>query len=78
MVHRHRETQSPLTKRCNHLSTNVEKNLEDIWTDRITNEDLWKQASKEAIQIQIRRHKWRWIGRTLRNYPDSLTRQALQ
>ena len=32
------------------------------WTDRVTNEDLWKQASQEDIQIQIRRRKWRWIG----------------
>ena len=47
-------------------------------TDRVTNEDLWKQASKEAIQIKFRRRKWRWIGHTLRKHPDSVTRQALK
>ena len=66
----------------NKLQTFVNKCLRRIlkisWTDRVTNEDLWKQASQEAIQIQIRRSKWRWIGHTLRKHPDSVTRQALK
>ena len=56
-----------------------EKNLEDILDGvTITNEYLWKQASQEAIQIQIMRRKCRWIDHTLRKHPDSITRQALK
>ena len=58
----------------NKLQTFVNKCLRRIlkisWTDRVTNEDLRKQASQEANKIQIRKRKWRWIGHTLkRQYP---------
>ena len=77
-----RKTKSSVAKSCNHKFVN--KCLRRIlkiklsWTDRITNEDLWKQASQDAIQIQIRCRKWRWIGHTLRKHPDSITRKALK
>ena len=61
MVQRHGETQSHIFN--NELQTFINKCLRKIlkisWTDRVTNEDLWKQASQEAIQIQIRQRKWR-------------------
>ena len=57
----------------------LRRTLKISWTaDRLTNEDLWKQASQEVIQIQIRLRKWRWIGHTLRKHPDSVSRQALK
>ena len=50
------EKQSYLSN--NKLQAFVNKCLRGIlkisWTDRVTNEDLWNQASQEAIQIQIR------------------------
>lgn len=34
--------------------------------ERITNEELWKRAGQEPMDIQIRRKKWGWIGHTVR------------
>ena len=36
------------------------------WTDRITNEELWRTTKQKPIEIQIKRSKWNWIGHTLR------------
>jgi hypothetical protein len=35
------------------------------WFDRITNEDLWSITQQKAIENQIKRRKWNWIGHTL-------------
>jgi hypothetical protein len=35
------------------------------WFDRITNKDLWSITQHEAIENQIKRRKWKWIGHTL-------------
>ncbi|XP_062604220.1 uncharacterized protein LOC134266019 [Saccostrea cucullata] len=47
------------------------------WPERISNEELWKRAGQEPMDIQIRQRKWGWIGHTLRKSPSSITRQAL-
>ena len=73
-----RNTKSSNKKLQSFVNKCLRRILKISWTDRITNEDLWKQASQEAIHIQIRRRKWRWIGHTLRKHPDSVTRQALK
>jgi len=36
------------------------------WTDKTTNEELWKITKQKPIEIQIKRRKWNWIGYTLR------------
>ncbi|XP_048729859.2 uncharacterized protein LOC125647209 [Ostrea edulis] len=47
------------------------------WPEKITNEEIWKRAVQEPLDIQIRRRKWGWIGHILRKPPSSTTRQAL-
>jgi hypothetical protein len=36
------------------------------WTDKITNEELWRITHQKPIENQIKRRKWNWIGHTLR------------
>lgn len=47
------------------------------WPERISNEDKWRKAGQEEMDMQIRCRKWGWIGHTLRKPPSSITRQAL-
>ena len=47
------------------------------WPDKITNENLWKQANQDSIMTQISRRKWRWIGHTLRKQKEDINRKAL-
>jgi len=58
---------SQITRR---LQTFINKCLRRImnikWTDKITNEELWRITKQKSIKIQIKRRKWRWIGPTLR------------
>jgi hypothetical protein len=35
------------------------------WTDKITNEELWRITHQKSIENQIKRRKWNWIGHTL-------------
>jgi hypothetical protein len=35
------------------------------WTDKITNDELWRITKQKPIEIQIKRRKWNWIGHTL-------------
>jgi len=39
---------------------------------------LWARTEQERIDIQIRRHKWGWIGHTLRKPNSNVTRYALR
>ena len=32
------------------------------WTDKITNEELWRITHQKPIENQIKRRKWNWIG----------------
>ena len=47
------------------------------WPEKITNEELWRRAKQQPLDVQIKQRKWRWIGHTLRKPPSSITRQAL-
>jgi hypothetical protein len=47
------------------------------WFDRITNEDLWSITQQEAIENQIKRRKWNWIGHTLRKETGAIEKTAL-
>jgi hypothetical protein len=49
-----------------------------FWLDQITNKELWKCTKQPRIDLQIRKHKWGWPGRTLQNPPDIIARQALE
>ena len=47
------------------------------WTDKITNEELWRITKQKPIEIQIRRRKWNWIGHTLRKEARAIEKTAL-
>ena len=48
------------------------------WPNRISNDDLWKDTEQLPPPMQIRKHKWTWIGHTIRKDTRSITRQSLQ
>jgi len=35
------------------------------YTNKITNEELWRITQQKSIENQIKRRKWNWIGDTL-------------
>jgi len=47
------------------------------WTDKITNEELWRIAHQTSIENQIKRRKWNWIGHTLRKETGAIEETAL-
>jgi hypothetical protein len=47
------------------------------WTDKITNEELWRIAKQTPIEIQIKRKKWNSIGHTLRKEAGAIEKTAL-
>jgi hypothetical protein len=47
------------------------------WTDKITNEELWRITKQKPIEIQIKRIKWNWIGHTLRKEAGAIEKTAL-
>ncbi|XP_037300014.1 uncharacterized protein LOC119190875 [Manduca sexta] len=51
--------------------------LDVYWPEKISNVDLWKRCGETAIDQQIKRRKWKWIGHTLRRDPEHIPRQAL-
>jgi hypothetical protein len=59
-----------LGKRPRRLQTFINKCLRRImnikWTDKITNEELWRITKQNPVEIQIKRRKWNWIGHTLK------------
>jgi len=42
------------------------------WTDKITNEELWRITTQKPIEIQIKRREWHWIGHTLREEAEAI------
>ena len=48
------------------------------WSDKISNQCIWKRSKQEDIETQIKRRKWRWVGHTMRKEPNNTTRVALQ
>ena len=47
------------------------------WTDKITNEELWRITHQKSIENQIKRRKWNWIGHTLRKETGAIEKTAL-
>jgi len=47
------------------------------WTNKITNEELWRIIHQKAIDNQIKRRKWNWIGHTLRKETGAIEKIAL-
>jgi hypothetical protein len=63
------------------LQTFINKCLGGImnikWTDKITNEELWRITKQKPMEIQIKRRKWNWIGHTLRKEAGAIEKTAL-
>ena len=47
------------------------------WTDKITNEELWRITKQKPTENQIKRRKWNWIGHTLRKEVGAIQKTAL-
>ena len=51
--------------------------LKIFWPRTISNKNLWERTSQEALPLQIKKKKFRWLGHTLRKPVDDITKQAL-
>jgi len=47
------------------------------WTDKITNEELWRITKQKPIEFQIKRRKWNWIGHTMRKEAGAVEKTAM-
>ena len=47
------------------------------WTDKITNEELWKITLQKLIDNHRKRRKWNWIGHTLCKETGAIEKTAL-
>ena len=47
------------------------------WTDKITNEELWRIIKHKPTETQIKRRKWNLIGHTLRKEAGAIEKTAL-
>jgi len=72
------KTTNQITRR---LQTFINKCLRQImnikWTDKITNEELWKITKQKPIEIQIKRRKWNWMEHTLCKEAGAIEKTAL-
>jgi hypothetical protein len=72
------KTANQITRR---LQTFIDKCLRRImnikWTDKITNEELWRITKQKPIEIQIKRRKWNWIGHALHKEAEAIKKTAL-
>jgi len=47
------------------------------WTNKITNEELWRITHQKSIDNQIKRRKWNWIEHTLCKEKGAIEKTAL-
>jgi len=47
------------------------------WTNKITNEELWRITHQKSIENQIKRRKWNWIGHTSHKETGAIEKTAL-
>jgi hypothetical protein len=74
---RHGELLKQPWKRSRHLQHLSLAHPQIRWPERITNEELWRRAKQEPVNMQIRQKKWGWTRHTLRKPPSNTTCQAL-
>ena len=48
------------------------------WTDKITNEELWRITQQKPIENQTKRRKLNWIGHTLHKEVRAIEKTALE
>jgi hypothetical protein len=46
------------------------------WTNKITNEEIWRITKQKPIEIQIKRRKWNGIGHTIRKETGAIDKAA--
>jgi len=57
------KTTNQITRRLHIFVNKCLRRIMNIkWTDKITNEDLWKITHQTPIENQIKRREWNWIG----------------
>ncbi|VDO88207.1 unnamed protein product [Schistosoma margrebowiei] len=47
------------------------------WPDTISNSLLWERTNQLPSEEEIRKRRWKWIGRTLMKSPNCITTQTL-
>ena len=48
------------------------------WTDKITNEDLWRITQQKPKENQMKRRKLNWTGHTLHKEIRAIEKTALE
>ena len=46
------------------------------WTDKVTNEEVFRRTGQGPVGVEVGKRRWRWIGHTLRK-PGSTTRKVM-
>jgi hypothetical protein len=59
------------------INKSLRKILRIFWPEQVTNNKLWNHTKQPRIELQIRKRKWGWLGHTLREPMEDITRQAL-
>jgi hypothetical protein len=69
------KTTNQITRRLLTFINKCLRRMKNIkWTDKITNEELWRITKQKPIEIQIKRRQWNWIG-ILRNIEEEVGRR---
>ncbi|VDO82575.1 unnamed protein product [Schistosoma margrebowiei] len=55
----------------------LRKILNIHWSDTISNSLLWERTNQLPAEEEIRKRRWKWIGYTLRESLNYITREAL-
>ncbi|VDO77688.1 unnamed protein product [Schistosoma margrebowiei] len=59
------------------INSFLRKILNIHWPDNISNSLLWERTNQLPAEEEIRKGRWKWIGRTLYKSSNCITRQAL-
>jgi hypothetical protein len=61
-----------------HVSSDIIAHHQELlWSDNITNEELWTITKQKPTEFQIKRRKWYWVGHTLGKEAGATEKTAL-
>ncbi|VDO87014.1 unnamed protein product [Schistosoma margrebowiei] len=72
-----RTTKAIIQKKQVFFNSCLRKILQIRWPDTISNNVLWERLNQIPAEEEIRKKRWKWIGHTLREAPNCVTRQVL-
>ncbi|VDP27165.1 unnamed protein product [Schistosoma margrebowiei] len=72
-----RTTTTTIKKAQVFINSCLRKMLSIRWPDTISNSLLWERTNQLPDEEEIRKKRWKWIGRTLRKSSNCITRQTL-